>query len=301
MCEPRSSEGASQPSPSEQTGKKQSNISGSWREKFISWLLDKDEGQGMSFLAKAISSGSTFFRAIVILLAAFFLLRHLTLEIIDRFVVQVDEITFSAEGNPVIKIKGEKQELRVVSIPAYQRWISSGVSLDQNTKIEIRATGSVATGLAVPRYLEKVLYNQFKDEPTSQFQEAYGELGWRLSKLEFNQDVYLGWREADGKLVQEYGPDPADTVYGSECVAKKSKEKLIAPNLDYTVIRDKKDLTIFTECEKQEAQSVPEHLKKYHRNREERYQQMYDRISHPETLWFMDNKGDFTVTIITTK
>jgi hypothetical protein len=50
-----------------------------------------------------------------------------------------------------------------------------------------------------------------------------------------------------------------------------------------------------TECLEKE----PEHLKKYIQQRKERYQKIYEKLEHPEAIWFMDNTGDFTVTIIT--
>jgi hypothetical protein len=333
---------------------------------FVSWLVEKDNGQETSFFVKAISSGNNLVRALIILLITFFLLQILALKIIDRFVVQVDNISFSEEGNPIIKIKG-KQKLQVISVPAYQKWISSGVTLNKNPKIEIRATGSVATGLAVPRYLEDELYKQFNNE-----------LGWRLSRLEFNEDAYLGWREADGKLLQGYGSDdPKDTIYGSKCIEEKSSQKKILPNFEYgvllgfvaedkphladeifknkdkdkffmigkkaeiefisqkksyqvtyldekgnnqslnfpedewegktlyftlneAVVKNKKELEMFAECLQQD-QKLPEHLKKYIMHQEKRYQKIYDKLQTPESIWFMDNRGDFTVTIIITE
>jgi hypothetical protein len=187
------------------------------------WIMEENEGQQMSFLAKAISSYRNLIRALILLLIATFIVGKLALEIIDRFVGQVDVITFSSEGNPVIKIRGKNQTLQVVSVPAYQKWISSGITLHKNTKIQIRATGSVASGLTVPRYLEEELYNEFSNE-----------LGWRLSRLEFNEDTYLGWRAPDGKLLQGYGSDnPTDTIYGSKCIDEQSRNLKLVPNFEY--------------------------------------------------------------------
>ena len=341
---------------------------------FICWLVEKDNGQEQTFLVKAISSGNNLARALIILVFIFSFLYLVTQEILERIGDQVDEITFSDEGNPIIKIKG-KQQLQVISVPAYQKWISSGVTLNKNTKIEIRATGSIATGLTIPRYLEDLLYKQFNNE-----------LGWRLSRLEFNENVYLGWREADGQLIQEYGSsdDPKDKIYRSECIHNKSKEKKILQEVPYgallgffaenktplenhnqphlednffqninksnffkigkeaeiefitrnnlyrvtyldeeknyrikdfparqwggkilyftineTIVKNKKELSMFTECLKTEP-TRPEHkhIRKYIIHLEQRYQEIYDKLDNSESIWFMDNKGDFTVTII---
>jgi hypothetical protein len=343
-------------------------------KKICFWLVEKDDGQETSFFVKAISSGNNLVRAFIILVIILFFLQIvasklqiLTFKIIDRFDDQGAEISFSEEGNPIIKIKA-KQELQVISVPAYQKWILSGITLNKNTQIEIRATGSIATGLAIPRYLEGELYEQFDNE-----------LGWRLSRLEFNEDVYLGWREADGKLVQEYGSEnPEDNIYGSKCIDKKSNQKKIFPSFEYgvllgfvaennsnvadeifkqkdksnffvigkqakiefvssnqsyrvtyldeegknqskdfsadeweektlyftineAVVKNKKEFEMFTECGKQEEKKLPEHLKKYIMHQEQRYQKIYDNLETPESIWFMDNRGDFTVTIITSK
>ncbi len=334
-------------------------------KQLLKGITEEDEGQKMSFFAKAISSSRNLIRALIIIIVAFFIVRTLTFQIIDRLVVQVDEITFSSEGNPVIKIGGKKQTLQVVSVPGYQKWTSSGITLDKKTKIQIRATGSVATGLAVPRYLEEELYQEFNSE-----------LGWRLSRLEFNEDTYLGWREPDGKLLQEYASNnPTDNIYGYQCIDKQSKNKKLAPNLEYgtllgfvvrnseksfnklfndeynekfffrigkqadiefnpednsyyvikeegedqkisifrdgslkkstlyftindTLIKDKKELEFLTECLQKES-NIPKRLEKYIQQKKERYQNIYEKLEHSEAIWFMDNSGDFTVTIIT--
>ncbi|NJL64537.1 MAG: hypothetical protein HC903_25320 [Methylacidiphilales bacterium] len=348
----------------EQTKEEQSREKKPCLKSLILWLGEKDNGQEASFLVKAISSGNNLARAMIILGLTLFFVRQIALEIIDRFVVQVDEIAFSGEGNPIIKIKG-KQSLQVISIPAYQRWISPGIILNNGTKIQIRATGSVATGLTIPRYLEGELYKQFNNE-----------LGWRLSRLEFNEDVYLGWREADGRLLQGYGSDKSeDSIYGSKCIDEKSRQKKLVPELGYgvllaffannntksadkvfiskdknkffmigkqaeiefipktnsyrvtyadeqgdnqirdipannwegntlhftindSVVQKKEEFKMLSECLSQEKQA-PQNLKKYVQHQEERYKRMYEKLSHPESIWFMDNKGDFTVTIIT--
>jgi hypothetical protein len=33
-------------------------------------------------------------------------------------------------------------------------------------------------------------------------------------------------------------------------------------------------------------------------HQEKRYQKIYDKLQTSESIWFMDNRGDFTVTII---
>ncbi|MUG97442.1 hypothetical protein F7734_36005 [Scytonema sp. UIC 10036] len=343
---------------------KQSKERKLWLKKLILWLSEKDNGQEASFLVKAISSGNNLIRALIILTLIFLFLRQIALEIIDCFVVQVDEITFSGEGNPIIRIKG-KQSLQVISVPAYQRWISPGITLSNSAKVQIRATGSVATGLAIPRYLERELYKQFSNE-----------LGWRLSRLEFNEDVYLGWREADGKLLQGYDSNKSeDNIYGSKCIDEKSRQKKLVPELGYgvllaflannndksadkvltskdknkffmvgkqaeieflpktnlyrvtyvdekgdnqirdipaknwegdtlyftindSVVQKKEEFKMFSECLSQEKQA-PQHLKRYMQHQEERYAKIYEKLSYSESIWFMDNRGDFTVTIIT--
>lgn len=296
------------------------------------------------------------------------------LQIVERLTERFDTVSWSG-SYPVIKLKGN-QTLQVISVPAYDRWTPSGITLDRKTKIEIKATGLVATGFYFPEYIEKEI-NARNDR-----------LDERLSRLEFNQQVYLGWRYPNGELINgqentlaqndnfipatpidcinyesytrkiykdyKYGTllaftansksedskndSPVNvfkkkiqnkfTKIGEEADiefkedensyvvkyknGRESKETKISAKdgdslyftINDTIINDINDLEIFSRCHKKKYENVQKINLEDNVKNEVLYKKVYEKLDeqdYPEAMWYMDNKGEFTVTIITSE
>lgn len=316
-----------------------------------------------SFLVKAISSEENYRLAAKLLIFPFILLSLVVLVVLQHLGVVVhrltepsNEISLSGGNNLVIKINNGKETLQLISVPAYQRWVPSGITLDKKTNLEIKTTGLVATGLHFPSYILNELNNS---EP------KLSELEKRLLKIEFNEEVYLGWRSANGGLInpqgdnqppmecidkaskqskiypdEEYGtllaflakPDSnsADSVFENKLMEKfivigegvkielkndsyhvihsdrKTREQIVPAkdweNLELyftindTIVANKEELSIFTKCNKDAKDNVQFKNVQF---KEKLYKEVYEKLKHPKAIWYMDNKGDFTVTIIT--
>lgn len=336
------------------------------------------QSQG-SFLVQIISGDEKLSRACTLLcvslisfLVFVFLLKFIVFDVIDRLSGQIDTIKLSEQGSPIIKLKGKK-ELQVITVPAYNGFTDSGITINRSIEtIEIKATGSVSTGLGVPFYLEGVLYDQFK-KSKSLNQEGYSELGWRIARLEFNEYSYLGWRGANGKELQKYDSGNLSSIYASKCIQEESDNRKLLRNEDYgillgfvaqdeksarkifkerdeakifvigegakisynskdnfylaksenkeneklgkwengklyfavndTVIADKNDFNFTRVCEGKDTLKSPKNLSKLRRDFEERYKILYEKLkksensnlSQPQAIWYLDNKGSFTV------
>lgn len=183
-----------------------------------------EKSRETSFLIKAISSGSELRRAIILLLVIFLassigftMLIFAVLELIDRLTKQFDQVSFSEQGYPIVKLKG-KGTLQVLSVPSYHKWTASGITLNRKNKIEIKATGLVSTGYYIPDYI------------STEFNKKSNELDKRVSMLEFNRQMYLGWRYPNGELSngqENMLSHKKDFIYTTvmDCVNKESHLK----------------------------------------------------------------------------
>ncbi|MEO0014643.1 MAG: hypothetical protein RLZZ535_3032, partial [Cyanobacteriota bacterium] len=310
---------------------------------------------------KAISSGNSLARTLILFLFVLGLLYLIATNLVDRILGDGGEISYAPNGNFIISNK-RKEKIQVLNVPAYQSFTSTGIEFNKVNKLTIGATGLVSTGLYVPGFMKK----QFSDKS-----DNLSKINERLSKIEFNDNSYLGWREANGNLIQKFKSDES-SINGEKCISDKSKEKRILKEEEYGVLlgffadsdskakqmlrKDNNEngffavgkkaeialsssskviVTTFDRDEKNQSKSfeldkvrgflyftvndsiirkgtdfemfsgcADKKDKDQGEKKVKIYKELYDNIDDMQgdkaAIWFMDNRGNFTVNIITT-
>lgn len=198
---------------------------------------DSSKEKETSFLIKAISDDQYLARALILLrvafaasLAVFICLAILVFMIVYLLTDQVEQISTSEQDRVIVKLRERgKGILQVISVPAYDRWTQSGIILNKKTKIEIKATGLVATGYYFPQYISNEIYGNVKEKEGNVKEKEEDK---RLSRIEFNEQVYLGWRYPNGTLVASQKSDLASPPY-MKCIERNSNHTKILPNSEY--------------------------------------------------------------------
>jgi hypothetical protein len=321
---------------------------------FIAWLDKPNYNGEENFLSKAISSGSSLARTLILLFFVLTLLYLITTNLVDRILGDGGEMSYSPTGNLIISNK-KKEKIQVLSVPAYQNFTATGIEFNKVNKLTIRTTGLISTGLQVPGFKKEELLKQ---------SDNLSKLNERLSKLEFHP----GWREANGHLIQNFKSDNDR----NNCNDNKSREKRILPGKEYgtllgffadddskakemlrnkknqsdffivgkkaeiilnssskkviitssdekdpksfdldkvkgylyftindSIIRNDKDFDMFNECAKKSDKEEKEQAEEKVNIYKELYNDIDDNNGDKATIWFMDNRGNFTVNIFT--
>ncbi len=323
---------------------------------FLTWLDRRDFKGEENFLSKAISSGSSLARTLILLTFVLVLLYFIAINLFNHIQGDGNEVSYSHVNGFIIRNK-RKEEIQAISIPAYQSFTATGRDFNKVDKLTIRATGLVSTGLQVPGFMKK----QFSKQS-----DNLSKLNERLSKLEFHP----GWREANGNLIQKFKSEES-SISGENCISDRSKDKKILKEEKYgvllgffaegnsqakkiirkknnedvffvvgknavinlsspskvtittfdggekgqskdfeldkvkgslyftindSIIRSDTEFEMFSECaEKEDKKQGKEKVKIY----KELYNNIDDNQGDKAAIWFMDNRGNFTVNITT--
>ncbi len=177
----------------------------------------------MSFWEKSISDKDSLKRAVTlvtIILIYVGLIAFVVTFSIYKFVTATNLTNVDFNGSAVkINFNGEKM-FNVVTVPAYQLASLSGVKLDKQSEIQIRASGLVSTAA-----------NQY--ELDKRFTGEITEAENKILALELQRDMSMGWRYPNGTFIYSNEQNAKGDEDGSKCVRDASDSLKIDKAVDY--------------------------------------------------------------------